>query len=299
MPGPRLPGPPPPSPPPPSPPRVSSTAAILAHHASLRARVLALRAAPPPEPRLRLAALLSPSASPRGVSAPVRALRAAALRRVQAYAGHGDDDHDDGMYDAAVAALDAFVSTRVEDARGAASALFAKLCASRDWTSLAVFSPSSVAEEAVRVAGGEKRRFTVIDAAPEYEGRAVAKRLAGYTEASVRYGVLGNCQRLLDGAHVVVIGAEEVTMNGCVLAAPGASVIAQVAKEIGIPVIVTTQAVKFSEGMVVDWTYGGFDVLKTDEVLLVVTEMELSEANVGIAPWMAPDVSKALARLKV
>ena len=281
----------------------SSTAAVLAHHASLRARIEALRARRPADARLQLSALLSGGAAAAGrasssssssSSPPVRALRASAQRSVQAHAGANAE-----LCDVALAALDAFVSTRVRGARAKACELFARLCESREWSSLAVFSASSVAEEALRGAGGEKRRFTVIDCAPEFEGRALARRLARFTESSVRYGVLGNCQRLLDGAHVVVIGAEEVTMNGCVLAAPGASVIAQVAKEIGIPVIVTTQAVKFSEGMVVDWTFGGFDVLKADEVLLVVTEMEMSEVNMGIGPWMAPDVWQAVSRLTV
>lgn len=273
----------------------SSTAAALAHEADLRSQIVTLRDSNAPEPRLRLVRLFSAKTGlGRGASPAVRALQTAVQLKLAAYIG---DEH--GLYDVALSALDSFVNIRIKDARSKASESFAQLCHERDWTSLALFSASSVAEEALRTILGTKNRLTVIDVAPGYEGRATAKRLASATGASIRYGLLSNCQRLLDGVHVCVIGAEEVTMNGCILAAPGAGMVAQVAKEIGIPVVVTTQAVKFSEGMVVDWTYAGYDVLRPDEVLAIVTELEMESGVTGIGPWAAPDVLDALARTRV
>lgn len=267
----------------------SSTAAILSHEASLRRQIATLRESNTPEPRLRLARLLSSSSrSGMGrVSSPVlRALRDAVQMQLAAHTGD-----EVALYEVALAALDSFVTVRIHGARSKASAFFDQLCRERAWVSLALFSASTVAEAAFMAINVPGKRLTVIDVAPEYDGRAVAKRLAIATEAPVRYGLLGNCQRLLEGVDAVIIGAEEVAMNGCILAAPGASVVVQVARELGVLVVVTTQAVKFSEGMIVDWTYAGYDVIRPHEVLAIITEMDT-----GLwSPSAAPDVLRKLA----
>lgn len=273
----------------------SSTAAVLSHEASLRCQVTALRDSDTPNPRLRLARLLSFSSGPRSgpgrVSSPVlRALRDAVQMQL---AAHNGDDAT--LYDVALAALDSFVSVSIHAARSKTSILFDQLCRERDWNSLALFSASTVAEAAFRAVNVTGKQLTMIDIAPEYEGRAIAKRLASVTGLPVRYGLLGNCHRLMEGVDIVVIGADEVTMNGCILAAPGTGVVVQVAREIGIPVVVTTQAVKFSESMIVDWTYAGYDVIRPEEILIVVTEMELGSWGPGFGPWAAPEVLSNLA----
>lgn len=281
----------------------SSTATLLAHAAHLQSQILTLRDSNTPDPRLRLARLLSlHSTHGRAPSPAVRALQTTVQSQLEAYGAAPQKSvpensaKESALYNVAISAVKSFVALCVEDASSEASVLFANLCEDRDWTSLALFSASSVAEEALKAADGKDKRITVIDAAPDYHGRAAAKRLASATESSIRYGLLSNCQRLLDGVHVIVIGAEEVTMNGAVLAAPGAGLIAQVAKEIGIPIVVTTQAIKFSEGMVVDWTFGEYDVLCPDEVLTIVTEFDLNSRGSGIGAWEAPDILQALAQ---
>lgn len=266
----------------------SSTDTIMSHEASLRRQIVAMREAETSDPRLRLARLLSSSAGSgfgRGSSPVLRAMRDAVQMQL---AAHTEDDE---LYDVALAALDDFVTVRIHGARSKASAFFDKLCRERGWTSLALFSESTVAEEAFMAINVPGKRLTVIDVAPQYEGRAVAKRLATATGAPVRYGLLGNCQRLLEGVDAVIIGAEEVAMNGCVLASPGASIVVQVAREQGVLVVVTTQAVKFSEGMIVDWSYAGYDVIRPHEVLAIVTEMDTGMWS----PSDAPEVLKKLA----
>lgn len=204
-------------------------------------------------------------------------------------AAHSADDL--ALYDVALAALDAFVAVRVRGASAKASAFFDQLCTERGWTSLAVYGASTVAEAAFLAVNVARKKLTVIDSAPAYEGRQIAKRLAADSGAPVRYGVLASCQSLLEGVDAVIMGAEEVAMNGAVLAAPGASVVVQVARELGVSVVVTTQAVKFSENMVVDWVYGAYDVIRPYEVLAIVTEMDTGTST----PASAPDVLRRLA----
>lgn len=135
------------------------------------------------------------------------------------------------------------------------------------------------------------KRLTVIDSGPGFEGRSMAKRLASTTGAPIKYGVLADCHRLLDNIDAVVIGAEEVAMNGAVLSAPGSAVVVQVARELAVPVVVTTQAIKFSESMVVDWVSAGCDVIRAHEVLVIITEMD----TVNWSPSSAPDVLRKMA----
>lgn len=266
----------------------SSTDAIMSYEASLRRQILAMRDAKAPDPRLRLARLFSTNAAPdfgRGSSPVLRTLRDAVQMQLAAHTEEND------LYDVALEALDAFVTVRIRGARSKASAFFDKLCRERGWSSLALFSESTVAEEAFMAINVPGKRLTIIDIAPQYEGRAVAKRLASATGAPISYGLLGNCHRLLHGVDAVIIGAEEVAMNGCVLASPGAGIVVQVAREQGAVVVVTTQAVKYSESMIVDWTCAGYDVIRPHEILAVVTEM-----NTGVwDPSEAPEVLKKLA----
>lgn len=277
-----------PSPRAPSPQR-SSTDAIMSLEASLRRKIIALQESAPSDPRLQLAQLLSSSSASgfgRGASPVLRAMRDAV--RVQLAAC----DDDDILCHVALAALDAFVTVRVHGARAKTSAFFDKLSRERYWDSFAIFAGSTVAEEAF-LAINIRKQLTVIDVAPKYEGRGVAKRLAAATGAAVRYGLLGSCRRLLEGVDAVIIGAEEVAMNGCVLASPGAGIVVQIARELGVSVVVTTQAVKFSEGMIVDWTYAGYDVIRPHEILTIVTEMNTSAYGASDAP----DVLKVLAQV--
>lgn len=188
------------------------------------------------------------------------------------------------LYDVALAALDAFIAVRVRGASAKASAFFDQLCRDRSWTSLAVFGASTVAEAAFLAVNAPRKKLTVIDSAPAYEGRHIAKRLAADSGAPVRYGMLASCHRLLEGIDAVVIGAEEVAMNGTILAAPGTSVVVQVARELGVSVVVTTQAAKFSENMVVDWVYAGYDVIRPNEVLAIVTELDTGTWTAASAP---------------
>lgn len=257
----------------------SCTSAVLCHEAHLRREIASLREEKNQDTRRVLAKLLSASGSPRSASHVFRAMRDAVQEKVSSH-----DGKDSELYDVALAALDAFIAVRIRGARAKVSAFFDQLCRERVWNSLALFASSSVAEAAFLAVNDMRKRLTIIDTAPDFQGRAVAKRLATSTGVSVRYGLLSSAQRLLEGVDALVIGAEEVSMNGAVVASPGASIAVQAAREHGLPVVVATQAVKFSESIIVDWMVGPYDVLKADEVATFVTELDTGSWATASAP---------------
>lgn len=191
--------------------------------------------------------------------------------------------NDSSLYDVATTAMDAFLAVRINGARAKVSAFFDSLCRERQWSHVAVLAGSTVAEACFLALNYPSKRLTVIDTAPNYPGRALAARLASQTSANVRYATLSAAARALDTVHVLVIGAKEVCLNGTVLAERGAGVLANMARENAVQVVVATQAVKYSDRMLISRSPDG-DVIRPAEIAAVVTELDTAQWPVSEAP---------------
>lgn len=191
---------------------------------------------------------------------------------------------------AALRALDAFVAVYVIGARAKASAFFDKLIRETGWFRIGVFAGSSVAEAAFLAVNHPKKTLTVIDGGAGFPGRKLIDRLAWQTQAPVRYAPLAAAHKAVEQLDVVVMGAKEVMMNGCVVVNAGGAAVAQAAQEAGVPVSITTQAVKFSERALVEWVLDGGDVLRPRETQSIVTELDTN----GWRPTFVPDVLKKI-----
>lgn len=200
----------------------------------------------------------------------------------------GADDSDD-LCVIAKRALDAFLSVRVIGARAKASAFFDKLVKDTGWVRIAVVAGSTVAEAAFLAVNHPKKILTVIDFGPHFPGRSLVHRLATQTLASVRYAPLAAAYKAIEQVDVVVMGASEVMMNGSVVVAPGCAAIAHFAHEIGVPLLITTQAVKISYRALVDWFVEG-DLIRPREVQAIVTELDTN----AWTPTFVPDVHKKM-----
>lgn len=254
------------------------------HEDTFRAAITHLRHLPHPrEPLLRHLLHLLPEPSLR-FNPTLRAQRDALQSAILAH----PTSHP-GLLDVAARAMDAFLSVRIHGARAKTSAFFDSLCRDRSWTHIAILSPSTVASACFQAINDRRKRLTIIDVAPHFPGRVDATSLASQTGAPVRYCVLANAHKGLDGVDVLVIGAREVCMNGCVVSAFGAGVLMHVARELGIPVVVATQSVKFSHRVLVDWCAEG-DVIRPTEISAIVTEMDTASWN----PALAPEVLRKL-----
>ncbi|CAN8067723.1 unnamed protein product, partial [Agarophyton chilense] len=93
----------------------------------------------------------------------------------------------------------------------------------------------------------------------------------------------------LESAHVLVLGAREVGLNGTVLAPRGAALLVQMARENALHVVVATQAVKYSERMFIAHSGDG-DVIQPGDISAVVTELDTAQ-------WGASEAPEVLRRL--
>lgn len=196
----------------------------------------------------------------------------------------------DDLCAVAKCALDVFSSVHIIGARAKASAFFDKLVKDTEWTRIAIVAGSTVAEAAFLAVNHPKKSLTVIDVGPHFPGRSLVHRLASQTHAPVRYAPLSAAHKAVEQVDVIVIGANEIMMNGCVVVAPGGAAIVHAAHEAGVPVLVTAQAVKFSERALVDWFVDG-DVIKPREIQAIVTELDTNSWR----PTFVPDVHKKMA----
>lgn len=190
----------------------------------------------------------------------------------------------------ALRALDAFIAVYVIGARAKASAFFDKLIRETGWFRIAILAGSSVAEAAFLAVNHPKKTLTVIDAGSDFPGRKLVDKLAWQTQAPVKYAPLSAAHKAVEQVDVVVMGAKEVMMNGCVIVAAGGAAVAQAAQEAGVPVLIATQAVKFSERALVEWFIEG-DVLRPRETQSIVTELDTNAWR----PTFVPDVLKKIA----
>lgn len=198
------------------------------------------------------------------------------------------DDND--LCTIALRALDAFIAVYVIGARAKASAFFDKLIRDTGWFRIAVVAGSSVAEAAFLAVNHPKKTLTVIDLGDGFPGRKLIDRLAWQTQAPVKYAPLAAAHKAVEQVDVLVMGAKEVMMNGCVIVAAGGAAVAQAAQEAGVPVLITTQSVKFSERALIEWFLDG-DVLRPREMQSIVTELDTTAWR----PTFVPDVLKKIA----
>ncbi|KEG08526.1 translation initiation factor eIF2B delta subunit [Trypanosoma grayi] len=89
-----------------------------------------------------------------------------------------------------------------------------------------------------------KPKVIVVDSAPLYEGRALAKRLT-CSGLSVTYGLITTCCTLMPRCTRVFIGAAAVLQNGDVFSRCGTAVVVASAKQYRKPVLCFSESFKF------------------------------------------------------
>ncbi|RNF01429.1 putative translation initiation factor eIF2B delta subunit [Trypanosoma conorhini] len=112
-----------------------------------------------------------------------------------------------------------------------------------------VFGRSSIVELILLAAAnnprlGVKPKVIVVDAAPLYEGRALAKRLTS-SGLSVTYGLITSCCTLMPRCTRTFIGAAAVLQNGDVFSRCGTAVVVASAKQYRKPVLCFSESFKF------------------------------------------------------
>lgn len=98
---------------------------------------------------------------------------------------------------------------------------------------------------------GIKFRAVVVDAAPRNEGRKMLQRLLA-SGIRCSYANLHALSYLMPEVSKVFLGASSMLLNGTLVARIGTALVAMLAKERGVPVLVCCETYKFSETVLLD-----------------------------------------------
>ncbi|TFK27009.1 translation initiation factor eIF2B delta subunit [Coprinopsis marcescibilis] len=117
------------------------------------------------------------------------------------------------------------------------------------------YARSSVVEKVLLRAKADGKDFSVVivDSRPLLEGKALLKALtSGENPIKCTYALLPALPSVLTDVTTVFIGAHSIYSNGAVYSRAGTALVAMMAKQRNIPVVICCETYKFSEGVLVD-----------------------------------------------
>jgi len=160
--------------------------------------------------------------------------------------------------------IDLFIQERVT----AADALISSSASQKigDGDVVLTFAKSSLVLQTLLKAweAGTKFRVIVVDSKPLFEGKRLAADLA-MAGISVQYCLISAASHAIKEASKVFLGAHAMMSNGMLLSRCGTAVVAMLAHERDLPVIVCCESVKFTERVALD--ANGNEVAPSEELL--------------------------------
>jgi len=123
----------------------------------------------------------------------------------------------------------------------------------RDGDTVLTYGRSSAVQLSLEEALRQDKSFRVIvvDSRPLFEGKALASNLAD-SGLEVQYSLLHGVSHLIKDVTKVLLGAQAMTSNGRLHSRAGTALVAMIAKEASVPMIVCCESVKFSERVALD-----------------------------------------------
>ncbi|TRM68435.1 hypothetical protein BD626DRAFT_395712 [Schizophyllum amplum] len=123
----------------------------------------------------------------------------------------------------------------------------------KDGDVILAYARSSVVEKVLLRAHADGKRISVVvvDSRPLLEGKFLLRTL---TAAGIpcTYTLLPALPSVLSETTTVLLGAHSLHSNGAVYSRAGTAMVAMLAKQYGIPVVVCCETYKFSEGLMLD-----------------------------------------------
>lgn len=123
----------------------------------------------------------------------------------------------------------------------------------KDDAVIVTYGKSQVVERALLEARRRGRRFRVVvlDSRPLLEG---ANMLVGLAQAGIgcEYACLDGLEYCVGPATTVLLGAHAILADGAVYSRAGTAAVAACAKDMGVPVVVVCESVKFSDKINLD-----------------------------------------------
>ncbi|THV05457.1 IF-2B-domain-containing protein [Dendrothele bispora CBS 962.96] len=125
----------------------------------------------------------------------------------------------------------------------------------KDGDVVMTYARSSLVEKILIRAHALNKRFSVIvlDSRPLLEGKTLLRTLTSTTPPiSCTYALLPALPSLIKEVSVVLVGAHSLHTNGSVYSRAGTAMVAMLAKEHSVPVMVCCETYKFSESIMLD-----------------------------------------------
>lgn len=115
------------------------------------------------------------------------------------------------------------------------------------------FAKSSIVQKSLVEAfrNGKQFRVIVVDSRPLFEGKNLARALAGLG-LDVQYSLTHAIAHTIKHASKVFLGAHAMMSNGRLYSRVGTAIVAMMAKEADVPVIVCCEGVKFTDKVALD-----------------------------------------------
>ena len=164
------------------------------------------------------------------------------------------------------ASIDLFIRERF----AAADQLIAHTAADKiqDGDIIVTYAKSSVVYKTLLQAAadqGKRFRVVVVDSKPLFEGRNLARILSD-AGIPVQYASITAASHALGEATKVLLGAHAMMSNGRLYSRVGTAVVAMLAAERDVPVIVCCESIKFTERVALDSIVGN-EIAEPDELV--------------------------------
>ncbi len=163
-------------------------------------------------------------------------------------------------------AIDNFIRERITVAgQVIASSATEKI---RDGDVILTYAKSSTVQQALLEAyqQGKKFRVIVMDSKPLFEGKNLARALADLG-LDVEYALMHAISHTVKDATKAFLGAHAMMSNGRLYSRAGSAIVAMMAKEADIPVIICCESVKFTDRVALDSIVTN-EVAPPDELLI-------------------------------
>ena len=141
------------------------------------------------------------------------------------------------------------------------------------------YAKSSTVESTLVKAHRQQKKIKVIvvDSRPLYEGRTFAKTLAD-RGIEVQYALTHSLSHVIKDATKVFLGAHAMMSNGHLYSRVGTAMVALMAKDLDIPVIVCCESIKFTDRVALDSIVTN-EIAPPDELLI------LSDKTSALSKW--------------
>lgn len=123
----------------------------------------------------------------------------------------------------------------------------------KDGDNVLVYARSSVVEKVLIAAHDEGTHFTVtvVDSRPLLEGKRLLSVLSS-KEIPCTYLLLPALASIITEISIVLVGAHSLHSNGAVTSRAGTALVAMMASQHSVPVMVCCETYKFAEGVQLD-----------------------------------------------